>query len=229
MKIRIRHDYVLVRLEQNSKDATGILLDQDYEKNKHVPVHGKVVEVPQRLRYTGREAHEIRKIKSRSSRQQTKLLNLNTYTVDYDTDMELEVGDEVWLEYTAVVEAQDKGLIIDDCLLIRYDGVVVAKRGNDVIPVNGHLLVEQIEEPEEIEIARAVRKLTNKAVIRHLGNPVRHYRHYATHIEYDDVQVGDLVRHRLKSAIPLEMPMYQKMDKPYYYLQRKDILCKETT
>lgn len=229
MNIKIRHDYVLVRLEQNSNDATGIHLDQDYDKNKHLSVYGTVMAVPDKLRYTGREAHEVRKVKSRSFRQQAKLVQLNAHTLDYDVDMEVQVGDEVWLEYTGVIDAKDKGLVFEDKILVRYDCIVVARRDEQIIPVNGHLLVEQIDEPDPIHISRPVQKLTNKAKVLHVGSPVKHYKFYANHKECDDIEVGDTIRHRKKAAIPLEMPLYQKLDKPYSYLQRKYVLCKETT
>lgn len=226
---RIRHDYLLVKLIENSKDSSGIFVDQDYEKNKHQTVIGKVIAVPNKLRYTGREAHKIRQVKSRSSRQQLKLLRLNAYSLDYDVDMELQVGDTIWIDFTAILEAKQSGLVTKEGLLVRYDGVILAKRNDSIIPVNGNVIIESLKEDEDIKIARNVSKLENRGKVIYAGKTIRHYKYYPTHTEYDDIKAGDVIVHRKSAGIPIEMPMYQKLDKPYLFIKRRDILCTETT
>ena len=62
----------------------------------------------------------------------------------YDTDMELRSWRSYYFWYLAYGEAV-KNDPIDGGYCIRYDEVLVAIRGEQVIPVNGIVLIEPID------------------------------------------------------------------------------------
>lgn len=221
--MRIRYDYVLVKpiiIE------AGIKIDTDYDPNKHKPNLGLVVSVPSELRYKGREAAKLRGTKLRGNLTAKRLAEVNAETVDLDVEMEVEVGDIVYFPFTALSEAERKGIVIEGGYLLRYDDLILSKRGDEIIPLNGNALVIPSEkEEEDFEVFRDTYR-TMKGTIAHLGSLVKHYFYYPEHIDEDDVSVGDEVYFRRTYGVPVETEIYRTLDRMYYYMPRRVILCK---
>ena len=220
--MRIRYDYILVK--PIIVDA-GIAIDTDYDPNKHKPCLGEVIQVPTKLRYKGREAYEIRRNKLRGWRASIELANLNAETVDLDVRMEAEVGDTVYFPFTAITEAHRQGMVIDGYYLIKYDYLILSKRSNDIIPLNGNILVIPAEkEQEDFEVFRDKYR-TMKGTVAYTGSLVDHYFYYPEHIDEDDIKIGDEVYFRKTYAVPVELEMYRTLDRHYFYMPRRVVLC----
>lgn len=118
-----------------------LLLDISFEKNMHAPVVGTVMSVPEYL---------------------------DPKYMQWDCDMELLRGDTVCYSYEAATAAleNDEGRLVESegqvYFIIPYEEIFVAKRSHEldpitgnfvsdspyhkIVPVNGYLLVEPVEE-----------------------------------------------------------------------------------
>lgn len=228
MGVRIRHDYVLVDPLPSENDSHAFKFDADYDKYKVASRRAIVLSVPDKLRYRGREGAELRKQHLRGYRHKQKLRAANTYTLEWETEMELMEGDIVYMDYLAMPNAVDDGLVIGDKPLVKYDDIICVVRNGQIIPVNGNLLVEPIEnQTGAFEVVRS-QDMPVKGRVLFAGKPVTHYLKYPKQKEHDDVGVGDVVYFRKAYCTPLETPGYQTLDKPYMYMQRRVVLCVET-
>lgn len=104
-----------------------LFLDTRFEEYKSAPQTGIVTAVPEKLAFSN---------------------DPNEYSLDIQTDMEIQVGDRVIFNYNARAAAINSGLTINDDILVRYDMIYVAIRNEQVICVNGVVIVE----PEDIAI-----------------------------------------------------------------------------
>ncbi|HEX9826280.1 MAG TPA: hypothetical protein VGA80_06745 [Flavobacteriaceae bacterium] len=130
------NNFVLVEVEDFLHDR--LLFSDEYNKNKsiyvdnsHLPFkyitrHGKVISLPEKLIYW----YENKRI-----------------GIAWQTNLDIKVGDEVWyyglMGHTAEkVTYQGRKFI-----LINYEDLYVAKRGDEVIPLNGNVLLELLYKP----------------------------------------------------------------------------------
>lgn len=109
---------------------------------------------------------------------------------------DVQVGDKIYFRYTVIwaVDSVKQGTLIDGELLyyVPYKDVFCIVRDGDIIPVGSHVLMEAVEEnkiatptliiPEALN--RAVS--TDKAIIRHIGKPLKG-------ASAPNAEVGDLV------------------------------------
>lgn len=195
-----------------------IYIDVSYEKEKHAPCVGKVMKVPQRLIYN-------KKSKDAS--------------VEYKVDMELEVGDNAFFHFLTPskcmkegrwVEVEDDGIYF----VIKYDEIFCAQRGpeNDVVMVNGWLLIYPIEEPlfvsKLIIVPDHLQKIErpDQGIVAFIGSPVKEYFYQQKIYEsHDDVKVGDRIYFEPDSDIPLQYEMHRNFEgkSNFFRMQRKDI------
>lgn len=127
--MRILFNNVLVKPVDPSKIITlsgvELYLDTRFEEQKNAPQAGTVMQIPEKLTFT----HE----KGRPS-------------LNFDVDMELQVGDKVIFNYNAIPAAIGSGRKINGGYLIPYDMIYVAIRGDQVICVGGSVIVEPVSE-----------------------------------------------------------------------------------
>ena len=126
------------------------------------------------------------------------------------TDMEVQKGDKVWalaIDSNMAYRFKIKGIHYK---LIRYDGLTVAKRGEQIIPLNGWLLLDFVIEKtsELIKIPFKVRIL-DQGVVKYAGSKNSDYTinygksmsgglHKINNFSDDiDVKVGDMVQYEL--------------------------------
>ncbi len=144
--MRILFNHVLVKPDpvDTIKLAGGfeLFIDNRFEEQKNAPQSGIVVQLPERLIYNEDPEAE---------------------SLNFDVDMELQVGDRIVFHYLAQDHALRTGAIIDGNILIRYDSIFVALRGEEVIPVNGTVLV--VPESEIIK--------TNLIIPEHLSQKLK--------------------------------------------------------
>ena len=217
--MKLLFNNVLVKFDEpNDHIKVGdveLQIDTSYNPMQHAITTGTVIGLPSRLIFDRKEPSK---------------------TMLYDTDMELRVGDRIIFEYLAYGEAV-KNDPIDGGYCIRYDEVLVAIRGEQVIPVNGIVLIEPIDisETEEVkEMSKFLvvpdyvktQKSESRGVVRHVGSPLRGYAMDTSNSihEADDLHVGDKVYFNSNYAIPLQYEMHRIFDKVLYRMRRKDIL-----
>lgn len=162
----------------------------------------------------------------------------NSASLEWETEIEVMPGDEVWFQYDAVINAYKNGNLnyTEDGklhILANYSLLYVAKRGDQIIPLNGYCLVEPIyadECPEglippkyrsNVIYTYAHHPIPNLFKIVHLGKPNRKYQHQA-YSDDVDVTEGDYVFTVPNSDIPLEYELYRSFsNKELYRIQRR--------
>lgn len=128
--MKILRNNVLIKPDPTGTvEVAGVklYLDTRFEEYKNAPQSGTVVALPERLTFS----HDP-----------------GDYSLDYEVDMELQVGDRVIFNYNARSAAIMNGMHIGDDMLVRYDMIYAAIRDGQVICINGTVIVE----PENEEI-----------------------------------------------------------------------------
>lgn len=155
-------------------------------------------------------------------------LPIHHYTEGYTIDNEVQVGDQTWFNYFSSLHGTDVWVGKELYRLIRYDGLVAAKRGEEIIILNGYVLLEEVmEEKEDNGIWSPAHKLTDRGIIRYLGSK----RVYDIPALTDDIDlnVGDTVLLRKGAhVIPMERQKYLATfddGKMYRRVKRSDIVA----
>lgn len=226
---RTHGNNVLIKLDSDNsiiktKSGIELYLDTSYEPEKHITITGEVVALPSKLYYSG----------------------LPNKGMPWKINMELQVGDKVFIYYLAVSNAFRKetfnAIVEDDAryVFIKYQSIFAAIRDGKLFPINGYILVEPSEDPDWLSLKERLSKTglslaklktftntdVNYGVVRYIGNPVLEYVDKYSD-DGVDIKVGDTVVTRRITDIPLEYEMHQKADggKKYWRLQRKSILA----
>lgn len=226
---RTQGNHVLVKLDQENnsvrlKSGLELFVDTTYEVEKHITVTGEVMALPTKLHYSGQP-------------------NIG---MPWETEMELKIGDRVFMYYLSVANAFRKetfnAIVEEDAryVFIKYQYIFAAIRDGKLFPINGYLLVEPSEDPDWLVLKEKLGKAglqpvklknftntdVNYGIVRYIGNPVLEYVD-----KYSDkgvnVGVGDIVVTRRITDIPLEYDLHAKADggKKYWRIQRKNILA----
>lgn len=192
-----------------------LYLATQYDPLRYATTTGVVVKVPDKL--------DNFEISSNASLQ-------------YDTDLEVQVGDTVIFHYlTRDANVRDGRILTindEEYFQIRYDRLFCAIRNDEIIMLNGTLIVEA--DREELESEFLITQHTNKksqtrGVVRYAGSPLKGYRDFPDDGgDLDEVAVGDHIIFRSVDALPLQNDTQQLIDrgKTYYRMQRRDVLLK---
>jgi len=223
-----------VIINKGTDEEQKFYVDFAFNPNKHVPVVGTAVKVPERLKYC-------------NNKKKAGFFD----SLQWKTEMELREGDTVFYNYLAGSTAlgleqnnygqnyTDKRVITvegDDSIyiMVKYDRIYVAKRNDDVIPLNGFMLIEPMEKkyvdtflhiPEMVKTTNA--KSSTYGIVRHKGSRLSEYHDRPMYKDPSDreLQVGDLVAMNDVSDIPLEWDLHSEFEgsKTFYRVQGKDI------
>ena len=223
MKLLLNHIFVCFDRENDEiETASGRKLSivTCYEENKHTVTTGIVMGTPKGLFFKRGDNHSLQ----------------------YDTDMELMVGDRIifdFLAYQAIIKSTYPTIIDGkECYPMKYDGIYVAIRNGEIIPVNGVILVEPLvagEQFKKFETPDYMKKdtLNTKGVVRYKGTPIRKYytdQFMNTKSEIDerkyDVNVGDTIHFNWFDSVQIQFDLHQIIEKgtPLYQMKRKDIM-----
>jgi co-chaperonin GroES (HSP10) len=214
-------NYVLVKPAMgNSKlelpSGVVLFLDTSYDENKHAETRGTVVRTPMKLTFDKKDPH---------------------HTMDWKTEIELQEGDDIIYHYLSAANAVGDGEYID-CegeiyFLIRYDQIFVAKRGEDVIPVNGFILVEPMAEDVKLNHGLILpdylkeRKDSKKGIVKYIGSCNQAYLPdaWANVVDQDNIRPGDLVVYDPHCDIPLQYDLHANFEgkKTFWRIQRRYI------
>lgn len=115
-------------------------------------------------------------------------------TMEWDTDMEIKEGDMVWfglIEAHNAMELHCEGRVFK---ILPYSDLYVAKRGNEVICLNGYVLMQTVNKMRISDLDHISEKQIDKTkgVIRYVGKANRRYisKNFADH---KDIREGDIV------------------------------------
>jgi len=161
-----------------------------------------------------------------------KKLNFSNRPTDYDSmpwdaDVEIKAGDIVWHDFMAVHNCP---VILSDAQpdeeykLVNYQDLYVVKRDEEIIPLNGYCLCEEVSEERLSDMQVTDSKVDKRfGKVAYLGKPNREYRQ-STFTDDAEVAVGDIIIKRKPDIhILLESEEHRQLDKMYFIIQRKDI------
>ena len=126
------------------------------------------------------------------------------------TEMEVQKGDKVWA--LAIDSNMAYRFKVDNFYykMIRYDGLTVAKRGEQIIPLNGWLLLDFVIEKSSPLIVNPFKvKILDQGVVKYMGSKNSDYTinygksmsgalHKINNFSDDiDVKVGDRIQYEL--------------------------------
>ncbi len=222
MKYRIPANKVLIRPSEEhqgviTSNGNSLLIDTSYELNNHAVMSGVVVALPEHLLYSRDRHGEVD-------------------SVECDAEMELQIGDTVWFHHNLIENCVDNEEVIKDdsgyLVSGNYDMLYMAKRGEEIIPINGWCLVEPVSDEISNKILlpdNLIRQHSlKKGRVAYVGEPVREYRD-ETDFRDDEVKIsaGDLIIFLPYSDIPIEYDLHASIDgrQRFYRMQRRDILA----
>lgn len=223
-KLRILNNKVLIKpkggndeviIEGYGGKKISLFIDTSFETEKHAPTIGEVVKIPNRLVFDRKSTMR---------------------TTEFDVDMELKVGDMAIYHYLAPENCimRKEYVVVDKQIyfIVNYDQIFCAKRGDEVVMVNGYILVEPVVEDvfkSSLLITPDTLKDKNspvEGIVRYIGTPVRNYL-YEKDIQEnaDEPKVGDTIMFTQDSDIPLQYDLHASLDgkKKFFRMQRKDI------
>lgn len=172
------------------KDGKVLYLDIRFEEYLNARTAGVVVGVPDRLTFNPTGA----------------------VTLQWDTDMELREGDTVIFNYLAVKNAIDMGQAFGDGVVaMPYDSIYTAIRNDEIICVNGYIIVEPEQERIVTDLFvpdNAVELSKQIGRVLYAGVPNKGYRIDVLVNGYtspdNPVKVGDRVMFNWNDAIPIQ-------------------------
>lgn len=237
-----------------------IEIDTTYNPERHITRTGTVLEIPKRLSFykTHQPIPDRAKVFDEKYMDEYRRNNppVPYSGMDWKTEMELQIGDKVVMYYLAVDNCMKQGAYEKDYefyhdkmndrkeeyIWVKYQNIYVAIRDGKIIPINGFVLVEPMEntvhehkkkeaENRKIKLIRDNKSNNTHAVygkVAYMGKPNIEYKEgHLSDIGYDNVQVGSEIIMKKISDIPMEYEYHAKVDggKKLYRIQRHDILC----
>lgn len=222
-------NHILVKPLSGNSEVNGYYIDTSYKPEFHTPVANEVIGVPKKLSFDLNPQHP--------------------YAMDWETELEVQVGDVAYFRKLAVMKAQRMG----EYLLIPYSQCYCVKRGEQIIPINGYTLIEPVFEQQKLksevlvldcvaEYAEIVAKdissqasfrndlkpapkmqeLKSQGIVRYIGKPNKRYMDDRWH-DNIDVQVGDYV-YLVDMTYPKLEPELHTTIGNYYCVQRRHIM-----
>jgi hypothetical protein len=167
---RLSPNYVLIRLDDLNKERltpNGIKMvsgldDKSLEGNDvydQIDRYGIVEKLPERLIYR-------------------KTPFTDTNVLDWDTELEIEAGDKVWMRQIEANTCTRIQVGEIKYKIIRYDALTVAKREDKVIPLNGWCLMSSYAESWSNKILTTDKRyFKNRGVIKYIGSKNKDYKH----------------------------------------------------
>lgn len=214
--MRIPYDFVCIKPyptdEIRTKSGHVLYLDIRFEEQRHAQTAGVVVGVPEKLRFNA---------------------DIESNSLDFDTDMELKVGDTVIFNYLAAKHSRDlKQVSSEGEIFIPYDKIYAALRDGDVVCVNGYILVEPEEDIPDMNFIvpdTLKEKSKNLGKVVYSGTPNRGYHKFQQFYPDDEIPVGSRVLFHWTDAIPIqpdqELHGEITKQKMLYRMQHKDVLA----
>ena len=202
------------------KDGSKFYLSTKFEPQDHVPVWGEVVGLPSKLYFNKKDIPN---------------------SMEWETDMELHVGDTVYMEYLAVLRALSTEFNPADAypqpqwfkqdgvyyIIIRYQDIYFRVVDNEIFPINGYCVAKPInvrqKEYKGIILPEPEKKSRKWAEITYVGKSCKDFVDKKDR-DSGDVKAGDVVLFNRWSNQKVENKLHQtlfKDDGDYFVIQRK--------
>lgn len=222
--LKVINNYVLIKPDPGYdkitlKNGLVLFLNTDYAREQHAVTSGIVVKVPDSLTYYEENG---------------------LYNLDFLTTQELQVGDRIVYHYIQAMDNIKQNRYVEHngevYFMIYYDKIFCAIRNEEVIPINGIVIVEA--SGKEKEVAKSHIYMPDIFIkqpseiygtIRYIGSPLMGYNDYQGYgADWDNFKVGDNILFRKVDSVPLQYPLHQVVDKDkiLYRMHRRDILWK---
>lgn len=206
VKIRLVGD--IIQTMTQTKGGLRLHINPHFEPEKHSATQGVVVAVPDRLKF-----------------------NKDHNLLRWKTEMEIQEGDEVLIDWDAAFRAREMGMYEkkgdDIYIIVKYHDIFLARRNGKTIPLNGLVFVEMVANddlPEELLTKEQIRMKNSSIVIpggkkksvRYCrvvlcGEPVQDKCKIDRAKDYLDVKLnpGDIVVVKNHAMIPMEYYMHK--------------------
>lgn len=218
-EFQTRGNYVLIEPSRGNDEiilpsGLKLYIDITFEKEKHAVTTGTIIKTPKYLVFNRKRA---------------------AVSVEFDVDMTLLPGDKVFFHYLVSENCIKDGRYyeVDGRIyfMVKYDRIFCAKRGDEVVMVNGWVLVEPVEEDvykTNLILPEYLKKQVSQkeGIVKYVGPAVRSYFFEPEIVENDkDAKPGDRILFSPNSDIPLEYDLHASFEgkKKYFRMQRKDI------
>lgn len=227
--MKLNANYVLVRRmgDPASMEGLGLRLIAE-EDHFYQSCFGEIIAVCDELRYFGYDIGELSaKPKGNNLKMMTRL---GRHSLQFDVPMEVEVGDKV--VFSHLVNISPERQVSDSEVLVRYDELLLKwAGGEDVYPLNGHLLLQL---DNQVDMAGPLRlgseRSRTEGLVVAQGALVRHYLDWPK--ERGDYPTPDIVGKmaicmpdfavRIEDDFMRVLPKWG--DNPLYYIHRKFVL-----
>lgn len=172
-------NWVIIKPDIDGSEKIGNLeLETSYDNEQFSITKGTVYSVPDRLFFD-------KKNKSRS--------------MQWHTSLEVKEGDIAHFHYLSSINslgAENRTINIDGELhiLIKYESIFIVERGEEVIPINGYLLLEPIQKDvgNLLFDSDDLKRHKNLARIVYAGTPNKEYLE-PFYKDWEGLNVGDVV------------------------------------
>lgn len=206
--VKIEFDYEQFQAQVKTL-RSGLKIDSRHEKYEYQTVYGKVAEVCTELFYTDVKGdyHEA--------------------PLEYETEIELLAGDEVYFNYLSTEKAVLTGrhIVEDDknFIFLRYDRLYAILRGGEWFGINGWKIVQPVADKEQSGLFKVKTEPQMMGVVVGVGLPVKDYwdKKYQ---ETDWVKKGDEICYL--HGIPLENDILKTKEIDLLRVRESEILYK---
>lgn len=232
--IKIPFNYVLVEIAGAYITKIRSIIAPQFKKERAANCYGVVRAVPEKLLFLKKEIDAIKNEFGGANNcpldRIEEIQDLNQRSLAWETNMEVQIGDTVLIKYTIYNQAYKAGRVFEFgnklLILVPYDFILLALRGDDILPLNGQVLVVpitkkhqgKIQLENEIEVGQLGR-------IAYIGSPVRAYLG-SDDSDDDYYQQGDEVVFKKSMNVPVEESVFRQLKEPFYRLQRRHLLGK---
>lgn len=218
-------NYVLIEPYLPEFAGSSRLIVPEYIKNKDINVFkGRVKQVPEQLIYMARKRRDMLNRTKQNpplDALRSEIVTLNSMGIDRDTDMELEVGDDVWFSSHAYADAKTSEW--GRSAFIRYDYIYCAKRQGQLIPINGNILVQPLKKKLSSKIQNTEYTSEDEGVIQFVGKPCReHDGHFFG--DPDNLVKGHHIIFKKKFAVKIEHETFATLPQVYHVLRGIDVM-----
>ena len=219
-------NHVLIDPTSDNIHFNGLRISDFVNPQRHVSVFGKVTQIPDKLIYHG---DTIKFIPKTSQANIRKIQYYHQVSCEFKTKCEIKIDDTVLFKYGYQISNDEEK--IGERLMIPYDGMYAAFRGDEVIMLNGYMLVEPLEKSVDDSVLHGMFSLHNKGIspgfakIIHIGSTVE-YLDYPRRIDESFLKKGDIIYFDQRFGVRVEWPLHNTLNpsgQPLMRIQRKDI------
>ena len=192
------NNFVLLGNPTSTEKIGGLFIDTTYKPEDHVEIINEVIAVPERLKFN-----------------------------EWETEMQLKVGDRVWVQYLSIIKGERVQVGGEVYVLVPYEKIILTKRGDDLVMLNGYVLIEPVlEETQQsgiIILLKQAKQASQRGYVRHMGIPNKRYTD-ESHTDEIDIKLGDMVGLKHGYNSKLESSYHQTIG-DYWVVQRRNIVA----